>query len=932
MRRAIAAIALLALLAIGAQAQADPHEYDIKSISASTSTDEGGAHPDFTTSFELRTEKEEGKQLPSTSAEIRFELPPGLVANLGASAKCTTAQLVETDTGDPTNATGCPQDSQVGITHVQLFNEGGLNSFVEPVFNLEPGYGEPARFGFIADRLPVIIDTRLEPNRQYAITAIVKGAASLIPLLSADTTFWAVPADSSHDGERITAYEGIRGGVPLTPNGKRASSLAPTAFMANATRCGVSRDVAITAIPYALPNFGIRALAPMGPAFGCSTLDFSPSISVVPTIANADSGSGLNAELTFPQEGLKDPQTPVEAHMKKAEVTLPRGVTVNPSQAAGLGACSEAAFARESASSLPGEGCPENSKIGSVTATSPVLDESAEGSIYVASPHANPFDSLVAIYMVFKIPDRGVVVKVPGEVQLDPTTGQLVATFEDLPQLPVSSFKLRFREGVRSPLVTPDRCGTYQVISKFTPWSNPGRVVTRTGSFEVTHGVAGGVCPQGPLPFAPDLIARVLKLSAGTYSPVYTRFIGHDGEQELTSISARLPKGLLAKIAGVGRCADGSIEQARSRSGQEELASPSCPPASRVASLLVGAGVGPSLTYASGAVYLAGPYHGAPLSVAVVVPAVAGPFDLGTVVTRVAVEPDPETSEIKLDGGRSDPIPRILDGIPLRVKDVRVSIDRPEFALNPTSCDLLEVRTELRGGGIDPFSSADDALASPSVPFQAAGCARLGFAPKLSMKLKGGTRRGSHPALRAVLRPRPGDANSRAISVTLPRSAFLEQGHIRTVCTRVQFRSSNCPKGSIYGRARATTPLLDVPVEGPVYLRSSNHKLPDLVAALKGPASLPLEFNLAGRIDSVNGGIRSRFQSLPDVPVSKFVLSMKGGRKGLIVNSRNLCGGSQRAKVHMAGQNDRVHDFNPVLKNDCVKAPNRKAKQRKGRS
>jgi hypothetical protein len=932
MKRVLAALVLtLALAGLGAQAQADPNEYGIKAASASTSTDRGGAHPDFDISFELKTEKEEGKRLPSTSAEIGFELPPGLLANLKAVPKCTTAQLVETDTNDPTNATGCPQDSQAGITLVRLFNEGGLNGFTEPVFNMEPGYGEPARFGFIADRLPVIIDTELQPGREYGVRASVRGAASLIPLLSADTTLWGVPADESHDGQRITAYEGIRGGVPLTPSGKRSSSLSPVPFMVNPTRCGVSRDIAIAAIPYALPNLRAEAIAPLGPGFECGPLDFRPDISILPTTTNADSGSGLNAELTFPQDGLEHPNLFAEAHMQRAEVTLPEGMTVNPSQAAGLGACSEADFARESAASLPGQGCPESSKIGTVVATSPVLSESAEGSIYVASPRRNPFGSLIAVYMVLKIPDRGVIVKLPGKVLLDSITGQLTTTFEDLPQLPVSSFKLHFREGPRSPLVTPARCGTYRAVSKFTPWSDPAKVVTKTSTFEVTHGLGAGACPQGALPFSPELVVRPLKLNAGAFSSFFARLIAHDGEQDLTRVSATLPKGLVAKLAGVTRCADGLIEQARSRGGAEELAAPSCPASSRVGSVLAGAGVGSSLTYASGGIYLAGPYHGAPLSVAAIVPAVAGPFDLGTVVTRGAVDLDPKTGQVQLDGGRSDPVPRILEGIPLRLKDVRVNVDRPEFGLNPTSCDPLSIRAQLWGAGIDPLSAADDASVSLSVPFQVGNCARLGFAPKLSLKLNGGTKRGRHPALRAVLRPRPGDANFSAASVTLPHSAFLDQAHIRTVCTRVQFGAHSCPPGSVYGHARGVSPLLDEPVEGPVYLRSSSHKLPDLVAALKGPPSLPIEFNLDGRIDSVDGGIRSRFQSIPDVPVSKFVLSMRGGKKGLIINSRDLCGGTQRANARLVAQNGKSYDFNPVLKNDCVKAPRKKNEQKRGR-
>ena len=312
-----------------------------------------------------------------------------------------------------------------------------------------------------------------------------------------------------------------------------------------------------------------------------------------------------------------------------------------------------------------------------------------------------------------------------------------------------------------------------------------------------------------------------------------------------------------------------------------------------------------------------------------ITPAVAGPFDVGTIVVRVGLTLDPTTARVKVDPAHSEPIPHILAGIPLAVRDVRVFADRPHFTLNPTDCDPFATEAQIWGGGADPFSAADDSPLSRAAPFEAANCAGLGFKPAFAFRLKGGTRRGAHPALRTVVTPRPGDANFKRVIVTLPRSAFLDQAHIRTICTRVQFAAKACPQGSVYGHARVWTPLLDEPAEGPVYLRSSNHNLPDLVMALKGPPSAAVEVELAGRIDSHKGGIRASFESIPDVPVSRFVLEMQGGKKGLIVNSRDLCAGPSKASGSLQGQNGRRLAIGPLVRpSGCGQGSKRQGKRR----
>jgi hypothetical protein len=913
MRSLVAALALiLATLALGAQAQADPSEYGIASVAAGASTAQAGDHPDFTVSLALKTESE-GK-LFSTTRDLFFDLPPGLLANPTAAHTCTAAQLTTTDVNDSSNESGCPQASQVGITEVVLSEDGHLLAPIfEPVFNLEPRFGEPARFGFIADAFPVFIDTKLNPDREYAATAMVEGASSFIPLLSATTTFWGTPAAEIHDSQRITAWEAVHhGGTPV--EGKRPAGLVPVPYMMNPTRCGVAQGLAITAIPYALPGLEATAFAPLAPNIGCSLLDSAPDLSLAPTTNQAETGVGLNVRVTFPTDGFTNPNLRIEAAQKKAEVTLPVGVTVNPSQAEGLGVCSKEDLARETAFSGPNQGCPETSKIGTITATSPLLKEIAEGSLYIAKPRENPFGTLIALYLVLKIPERGIVVKLAAKVTPDRETGQLVTTIDDIPQLPVSSFELHFREGARSPLVTPPTCGTYESTARFTSWAAPEKPVVTHPTFEINRGVNGGPCPSGGVqPFHPGFTAGAINNNAGSFSPYYLRLTRGDGEQDLTKFSTTLPSGAVAKLAGVSQCSDVSIEAAKVRTGREEQANSSCPASSEIGHVLGGAGVGSVLTYAAGRLFLAGPYQGDPLSVVAIVPAVAGPFDVGTIVTRQALTLDPETGEAQVDGSHSDPIPHILAGIPLKVRDIRANVDRPEFTLNPTSCDREKFKAELWGGGLDVFSSADDSPVSLTSRFQAANCSLLGFKPRLSLKLSGGTRRGSFPALRAVLRPRPGDANLASAQVTLPRSAFIEQAHFRTVCTRVQFGAHQCPAGAVYGHIRAFSPLLDNPLEGPVYLRSSSHQLPDLVFALHGI----VDVNVVGRVDSVHGRLRSSFESTPDVPVSKVVLQMQGGKKSLIVNSTNLCAADNRAAVNFTGQNGKTYDFNPVVGNSC---------------
>jgi hypothetical protein len=482
---------------------------------------------------------------------------------------------------------------------------------------------------------------------------------------------------------------------------------------------------------------------------------------------------------------------------------------------------------------------------------------------------------------------------------------------------------VHFREGQRSPLATPAACGIYTTQIDLNPWLDQTRVFAGTGRFELAAGIGGGPCPAPEAPFDPQANGGTLNRNAGSYSPFYLHLTRSDADQEITSYSATLPPGLLGKIAGIPYCPEAAIAAAKRNSGFAETEHPSCPEAAKIGHTTAGYGLGNVLAYAPGNLYLAGPYHGQPFSVVAIDSATVGPFDLGVIVIRSAIHVDPQTARISIDSSGSDPIPHILDGIPLHLRDVRVYIDRPSLMVNPTSCERFSLLSTLTGSGASFSSPADDSSASVSTPFQTSFCSSLDFKPKLELRLKGGTKRGRYPSLRATVTPRPGDANIGKAVVTLPPTEFLAQEHIRTICTRAQSDAGRCPEGSIYGRARAVTPLLEEPLEGPVYLRASDNKLPDLVAALTGRG---IRIDVVGRIDSAGGGMRATYDVLPDAPVTNFTLTLNGGKHGLLVNSDDLCTAAP-GRARMAGQNNATTLLAPRLLNSAC-AKQRRAKQR----
>ena len=882
---------------------------------------------------------------PAVPRNTAVTLPAGLAGSATAVPSCSLADFFA-QKSDFSNE--CPAQSAVGVASVTIIEAQslGLVRVPVPIFNLPPAHGEPARFGFMPVGVPVTIDTAVDPEDSYRIVGEVRNASQTAQVLAATISLWGVPGDPRHDSARGWSC------LPYIPAARAERHCEPpverdeTPLLRLPVSCADPLRYDALLEPWnsppgaVAPRYGVTAAPPVS----CNQVPFDPRIAATLTSKVASSSTGIDFELQQPQSWPADPRGLAEAQPEKVEVTLPEGLTVNPSEAEGLAVCSPAAYSRETAASRPGEGCPEASKIGTVSAATPLLAEEPKGALYLAEPYENPSHSLLALYMVLRVPERGILIKQAGKVEPDPRTGQLITTFEGLPQLPYESFKLHFREGARAPLIAPPGCGDYTTLAKFVPYSaadprhpDPAEVVERSAAFTVQRGVDGGGCPSGQAPFNPGFEAGTLNNQAASYSPFVMHLTRGDGEQDMGKFSFTLPPGVVGKLAGIPYCPEAGIARAKARQGahggQEEIDDPSCPAASQIGTTLGGAGVGSQLTYVGGKLYLAGPWHGDPLSVVAITPAVAGPFDAGTVVVREALRLNPVTARAEVDGAASDPIPHILKGIPLELRDLRVYADRPDFTLNATSCEPFAAESTIWGEGtaLEPLAPHPVDL---SARYQAAGCASLGFEPKLNLKLKGGTRRGAFPALHAAYVPRKhGDANLSRLALTFPSSEFIEQGHFRTICTRVQFAAgqgfgAECPKGSIYGHVKVFTPLLDQPLQGPVYLRSSNHNLPDAVFALHGL----VDIEVAVRIDSTHGRLRATVADAPDAPVSRAVVRMGGGQKGLFVNSRSLCVKPRRNRARAAakGHNGRRALLRPLMRaSGCAKA---KRKAHRGHS
>ncbi len=894
--------------------------------------DEAAAHPPVGfTQFIIR-------QAPPTDAPVgelktvRVDLPVGLSVNPGATERCPL-DVFESGAG---NCASLHPKSKVGESFVTAF--GPLVGEIAPtpgvtqvpVYNVEPEDGEAARFGLELAGKPVFLEGDVDWSGNYHegftihVPEVLPEALGdlLGPLLGENGLILKnrlVFNGRSGDGTFITtpttcfgpAY--ADGWTPGQQPGGPSGQIYSTFLRADSVQEPDSN----------FPNGSSFLESPIPPVSeasgpgtepkGCETIPYDPAIELEPGTGEVNSPAGATIDIAIPNvlpNFLTEEGEQASSHTKDSTVTLARGMGLNPSAASGLQACTDVQFGKGTRDPVR---CPSESRIGSVEIESPPLvEESGEGpplkgSVYVGEQLSrDPLSGDEYRIFVNAVSQRyDVDVRLIGNVKADPVTGQLSTTIANTPQVPVTSFVIKLDGGARAVLSSPPTCGPNQTDAVMVPWAEPWAHNTATpgDAFALTGLPGGGPCPRTMVerPFAPGFAAAPVSPEAAAFSPLSIRIARSDGEQELKGTDVVLPPGMTGRLRGIPYCPEAALATAASRGGKEENDASSCSAASQVGTASVAAGTGPAPYRIDGKVFLSGPYHGAPLSLAVVTPAVAGPFDLGTAVVRVALFVDPETAQIR---AVADPIPHVFGGALLGIRTVDLKMDRPDFTLNPTSCEPFATTGVLKGGGADPSNPAAFSAFPVNAPFQATGCDALGFRPKLFTKLIGGRksmRRNGHPAFRATLVARAGDANIKRAALTLPHSQFLDQSHIGTICTRVQLAASVCPARSIYGYARAQTPLLDDDVQGPVYLIASDHELPDLLADLHGQVNV----RLRGVISSAKERLKTVFFPVPDVPVSTFTINMKGGKKGLLVNSRDLCNRPNRSFLSFKAQNDK---------------------------
>jgi hypothetical protein len=918
-------IVALGMLALTASAQAGigfppgPAGFDGSITNADASPDiQAGSHPyEVTTSFNLNTAADSNGKLHDEGGDLKdvqVDVPPGLIGDVNAVPVCSEVEFFTLQL-HPLGA-ACKDDTVVGILHIKTGSFGDGNIYA-PVYNLQPPAGAPAAFGAQVGG-GVLMFASVRSGSDYGVSISVTNNPQLVPITGVTITFWGVPADPSHDPLRGTACLNGETGEPHSSSSRCPSGAPLTPLLTLPTSCTGPLPFSIAVDSWASPGLFAtdsflthdKSGLPIG-LEGCNRLSLTPKLEVKPTIDQASTPSGLDFNLDIADEGLTAPEGLAQPQIKKTVVTLPEGVTVNPSAGEGLGACTPSDYHRETAESAPGAGCPNSSKIGEVTIESPLLSQPVKGSLFLAQPDdpatltpgaENPFDSLLAIYIVAKLPERGIVIKAAGKVEPNPVSGQLTTTFDNLPQLPFAHFRLHFREGQSAPLVSPPACGTYTTQASFVPWSvanlsepAPEEIVHRTASFTITKGVHEGPCPSGGVPpFKPQVIAGTQNNAAGAYSPFYLRIIRQDGEQEITRFSTVLPPGLTGNLTGIPFCPDSAIEAARRVSGRQELGEPSCPAASEIGHTSVGAGVGSVLAQTPGRVYLAGPYHGSALSIVSITSATVGPFDLGTVVIRFALRINPTTAQVEVDATGSDPIPHIIQGIVVHVRDIRVYIDRNQFILNPTSCNASSISNTITGAGADFTNPADAFPVTVTTPFQTADCSSLAFKPLFKVSTSGKTSRSKGASLSVKLTypnaPQGSQANIRSVKVDLPKQLPSRLTTLQKACTAAQFNANpaGCPAASVVGHATAITPLIPVPLAGPAYFVShGGEAFPSLIVVLQGYG---ITIDLVGSTFISKSGITSStFKTIPDQPVGSFELTLPQGKYSALAANGNLC-------------------------------------------
>jgi hypothetical protein len=775
--------------------------------------------------------------------DVRVDLPPGLISNPEATPKCSASAFA---------ADTCPANTQLGTEKLTTTLPLPITA---PIYNLVPGPGQVSDFGFNTVLGPTHIIGGLRDTGDYGLFFTITGIPQISNLVSSELTFWGVQSE--------------HGGTSTVP------------FLSLPTQCSGPQTTTLTVNSYEDPNTYVTktATTPVG-ASGCDSVPFNPSISVTPGTTQADEPTSAAVDLHVPQSSGAG--TLATAHVKDVVVTLPEGMTINPAAANGLEACTDEQFAKGTHDPIT---CPAGSNIGTVNIATPVLPDPLTGSVYLGKPLPDdPYRLFVEAH------GFGLTIRLAGSVHPDPQTGRLTTTVSGTPPVPFTDFTLNFGGGPAATLATPLACGTATTTSALTPYSGQP-AATPTSSFTVDYDGAGGACP--PTEFNLDFAAGTQDPHAGAFSPFTVTVNRKDRQNLLSRLSVRQPPGMLGVLSSVPLC------------GADDAAQGTCPEASRIGTGGVKSGAGPEPFALSGPVYLTGPYGGAPFGLSIAVRALAGPFDLGTVVVRAAIHVDSTDSHLTID---ADPLPQVLQGIPLRLREVSVVIDRPGFIFNPSTCDPLEIHGTL--------TAVDGTVQEASSPFQATGCAGLPFSPTLSAVADGKTSEKDGAGLKVTLQQPPGQANVRSVSVQLPKRLTARGTTVTGACREEVFKAdpSGCATAQI-GTVHAVTPLLSGPLDGPVYLVAHATGLPTIEALLQGQG---LNIDLSGTITFTPTGLNSTFATVPDVPITSFVLDLPKGPHSALSASKGVCGGALTMPTTIVGQNGaRIEQVTPVQVTGC---------------
>ncbi len=830
----------------------------------------------------------------ATTKDLRFDLPAGLIGNPTPIPKCST-ELFTHSVGIE-NAK-CPPDTVVGAVMTAI--AGRVDNSVPnapfevsvPLYSLEPAHGEPARFGFIAgDLFPVILDTSVRTGGDYGVVVNVPDVVSDVSFLTSQVTFWGTPSDPRHDTSRGEKCLGNGLHYALSGEEEACPGNAGQPFLIMPTSCTGPLKTSMAVESWEQPGtftppteftFQNSEGEPYG-LDGCNRLNFQPSITVAPDGQEGSAPTGLTVGIHVPQQAGLSPTGLADSTVRDTTVALPAGMALNPSAADGLLSCSTEQVGLDDAAPIS---CPEASKVGTVEIHTPLLPNPLVGAAYLATQDANPFGSLIALYVVVQDPVSGVLVKLAGQVTPNPVTGQLVSTFNETPNLPFEELNLHFFGGSRAPLSTPPLCGSYTTTASIAPWSgNPPAEASST--FDITSGPDNTPCAN-PRPFQPGFAAGTTNVQAGGYSPLTMTMDRPDADQPLGKLSIVFPPGVSAGLEGVKLC-----EEPQAAEGK-------CGAESQIGTLTASAGLGGNpYPVETGKVYITGPYKGDPFGVVIVVPAIAGPFNLGTEVVRAKIDVDPTDAHLTVV---SDPFPTILEGIPLELQHINVTINRPGFVFNPTNCEPMKIVGEVE--------SIEGAKADVSTPFQVTNCAALSFKPEFNVSTSAKTSRIDGATLHVNLTlpnaPRGTQANVAKVKVSLPKQLPSPLKTLQKACTEKVFvdNPSNCPVASRVGEALVSTPVLEGGLSGPAYFVSyGGAKYPELILVLTGEDGVTVQVHGETFI-SKQGITSATFNTVPDVPFSGFELTLPQREDPAITANGNLCKGTLIMPTEFVGQN-----------------------------